>query len=108
MRIPVHNFKSLADGSVEIMIHGSVQDANYVKGVFAGVKGAEVSEPFTKAGTEQAGMIYITTSGTAVNPLPVWKVKELLEADQHIELNPTAFEKANFLFEESRKPKDPK
>ena len=82
--IRVHRVTELADGSLEIMIHGGLAEADYVSGTLRMSKGVEVLEPALGKGAPE--FVYVIARGTAANPLTRDSALRSLRGDVRIEV----------------------
>lgn len=82
--IRVHRVKELADGSLQIMIHGGLSEAEYVSGTLKMSKGVAVSDLVVGKGAPEC--VYINARGTSANPLTRDSALRLLCADERIQV----------------------
>jgi hypothetical protein len=82
--IRVHRVTELADGSLEIMIHGGLVEAEYVSGTLRMSKGVEVLEPALGKGAPE--FVYVIARGTAANPFTRDSALRSLRGDERIEV----------------------
>jgi hypothetical protein len=88
-RIRVHKVKELAGGGVEVLLHGRLSDAEYVRGVLNGHKGVQTTEP--KAPPGAAGVLMsFRARGAPTDPLTKERVIRVLRKDPYIEVMPDA------------------
>ena len=83
-RIRVHKIKALRGGTVEILLHGGLSDAQYVRATLNTREGIETTEPKRVAGAEFLMSIRVKGSGAA--PLTKAQVIRILESDKYIEM----------------------
>ena len=83
-RIRVHGIKELANGSLEVKLHGMESDATYVRGTLDNQKGVTTTNPQHSEGAEF--LMTFQAKGTGENPLTKEKAISVLAADQYIEV----------------------
>jgi acid stress-induced BolA-like protein IbaG/YrbA len=88
-RVRVHRVKELAGGTVEVLIHGRLSDAEYVRGALNNQKGVRTTEPRPTPGALGILMSF-RANGTAAVPLTKEKVIRVLKNDPYIEVIPKA------------------
>jgi hypothetical protein len=88
-RIRVHRIREIAGGTVEIVLHGRLADAEYVRGALKNQKGVETTEPKESPGGVGV-LMYFRAKGTAANPLTKAKAVRVLKADPYIEVMPNS------------------
>jgi hypothetical protein len=84
-RIRVHRVREMAGGAVEILLHGALSDALYVRGALNNQKGVRTTEPKPVGGAPGVLMTF-RAKGTAVNSLTKEKVIRVLRNDPYIEV----------------------
>lgn len=88
-RVRVHKVKELAGGAVEVVLHGRLSDAEYVRGLLNGQKGVQTTEPKAPAGAVGVLMSFRARGATA-DPLTKEKVVRALKKDRYVEVLPDA------------------
>jgi hypothetical protein len=88
-RVRVHRVKAVKDGTVEVLLHGRLPDAEYVRGVLNNQKGVRTTEPKPVAGAPGVLMSFRAT-GTPSVPLTKEKIVRVLKSDPYIEVMPHA------------------
>lgn len=88
-RIRVHRVKELADGAVEVLLHGGIPDAEYVRGTLKGQKAIQTTEPKQAPGALGALMSF-RAKGTKTEPMTKAKAVRVLTSDPCIEVMPNA------------------
>jgi hypothetical protein len=88
-RIRVHKVKEVREGTIEVLVHGGLSDAEYVRGALKGEKGVKTTEPKQVPGAVGILMKFRATS-TASQPLTKARAMRILESDQYIEVMPNA------------------
>lgn len=83
-RIRVHGIKELANGSIEVTLHGMDSDATYVRGTLDKQGGVTTTDPQHSEGAEF--LMTFQAKGTGENPLTKEKAISVLAADQYIEV----------------------
>lgn len=83
--IRIHRIKEMAGGTVEIMLHGKLSDAEYVRGLFNNEKGVETSQPRYSPGTHNI-MMSFRAKGAVGHPLTKAKAKQMLEQAPYLEV----------------------
>ena len=87
-RIRVHRVSEIA-GGVEILLHGALSDAEYVRGALNNQKGVQTSEP--KPVNRALGVFMsFRAKGNGANPLTRDKAIRVLRNDPYIEVMPGA------------------
>lgn len=84
-RIRIHEVNDMAGGAVEILLHGGVSDAQYVRELLQNQKGVQTSDPKPVTGTNDQ-LVSVHAKGTKANPLTKAKTIQLLTMDQYIEV----------------------
>ncbi len=88
-RIRIHRVRETAGGTIEVLLHGGLSDAEYVRGMLHNQKGIRTTEP-----KPVAGAIGVLTSfrakGTESTPLTKAKVLHALKNDSYIEVMPNS------------------
>ena len=85
-KIRVHKVKSVANG-VEVLLHGGLSDAEYVRGALNNLKGVKTSEPKQSPGATGT-LTYFRAVGSKENPLTKGKAIGTLKNDPYIEVAP--------------------
>jgi hypothetical protein len=88
-RVRVHKVRKLAGGKVEVVLHGRLPDAEYVRGVFNNRKGVETTDPSDSPGAVGV-LLRFEAKGPDADPLTKGKAVRLLKADPYIEVMPNA------------------
>lgn len=88
-RIRVDRVKQMAGGAVEIVLHGGVSDAEYVRGALRNQKGVQTTEPKSKPGAVGV-LMYFRVKGNGAEPLTRDRVVQILRSDRYIEVSPNA------------------
>ncbi len=88
-RIRVHRVREMAGGVVEVLIRGTLSDAEYVQGALNHQKGVQTTEPKQAAGAIGVLMSF-RAKGTPAIPLTRAKVINILKKDPYIEVMPNA------------------
>ncbi len=86
--IRVHKVKEMA-GGVEILLHGRLADAEYVRGALNNEKGVQTFPPKDSPGAPGV-LIYFRAKGTKADPLTKEKAIRILKRDRYIEVMPNA------------------
>jgi hypothetical protein len=84
-RIRVHRVKEMAGGVIEILLHGGLSDAEYVRGALNNQKGVQTTDPKPVSGATEVLMSF-RAKGAAANPLTKEKAIRVLKKDQYIEV----------------------
>lgn len=84
-RIRVHKVRELAGGAVEILLHGGLSDAEYVRRALKKQEGVRTSDPKPVRGAIGVLMSF-RARGPEANPLTRDKAIRLLKKDQYIEV----------------------
>jgi len=84
-RIRVHKVKEMAGGVIEVLLHGGLSDAEYVRGSLKNHKGIKTTDPKLVSGALGVLMSF-RAKGTAANPLTKEKAIRVLKKDQYIEV----------------------
>jgi len=85
VRIRVHRVRELADGGVEIVLHGGLSDAEYVRGVIGSQKGVQTTDPKPVSGA--IGVLRSFEAKRAgANAFTRSKAIQALKKDQYIEV----------------------
>ncbi len=84
-RIRVHKVREMAGGAVEILLHGGLSDAEYVRGALNNQKGVQTTDPKPVSGAIGVLMSF-RAKGTKANPLTKNKAVQILKKDQYIEV----------------------
>ena len=79
----------MAGGVVEVLIRGTLSDAEYVQGALNHQKGVQTTEPKQAAGAIGVLMSF-RAKGTPAIPLTRAKVINILKKDPYIEVMPNA------------------
>jgi hypothetical protein len=88
-RIRIHRIREMAGGSVEVLLHGGLSDAEYVRGVIDNQKGVRTTQPKEVLGAAGVFMSF-RAKGTETAPLTKAKVIRVLRNDRYIEVMPNA------------------
>jgi hypothetical protein len=88
-RVRVHKVKELAGGAVEVLLHGRLSDAEYVRGVLNGHKGVQTTDPKPPAGGVGV-LVSFRARGGPTEPLTKERVIRALKKDPYIEVLPDA------------------
>lgn len=88
-RIRVHRVKQMASGAVEVLLHGGLSDAEYVRGALNNQKGVQTTGPKRVSGALGVLMSF-RAKGTEANPLTKEKAIRVLKKDRYIEVMPNA------------------
>ena len=88
-RIRVHRIREMVGGTVEIVLHGRLADAEYVRGTLKNQKDVETTKPKESPGGIGV-LMYFRAKGTVANPLTKAKAIRVLKADPYIEVMPKA------------------
>jgi hypothetical protein len=81
-RVRIHKVKQLAGGAVEILLHGGLSDAQYVRQALDHQKGVETAEPKAVNGLP---LVSLRAKGSPL-PLTKEKVIRILRDDPYIEV----------------------
>jgi len=92
-RVRVHRVKEKA-GAVEILLHGVLSDAEYIRGVLMNHKGIQTTQPKQVKGASDILMSF-RASGTTADPLTKAKVIRVLKKDPYIEVMANALPAAD-------------
>jgi Trp operon repressor len=84
-RIRIHRIKELAGHVVEILLHGGVSDAEYVRGTLNNQKGVQTTEPKPVTGALGVLMSF-QAKGRPANPLTKEKVVRVLKQDPYVQV----------------------
>ena len=84
-RIRVHRVKEIGEGDMEILLHGSMADAEYIRGALNNQKGVQTTEPEQVPGAIGVLMAF-TAKRNGSDPLTKSAVIRVLEADRYIEV----------------------
>ena len=84
-RIRVHKVREMAGGVVEILLHGGLSDAEYVRGMLNNEKGVETTNPKPVSGAVGV-LVSFRAKGSAAHPLTKQKAIRVLKQDQYIEV----------------------
>jgi hypothetical protein len=84
-RIRVHRVKEMPGGAVEILLHGGLSDAEYVRGALNNQKGIQTTDPKPVSGAIGVLMSF-RAKGSKANPLTKDKAIGALKKDQYIEV----------------------
>jgi acid stress-induced BolA-like protein IbaG/YrbA len=88
IRVRVHRVREKAGGAVEVLLHGGLSDAEYIRGAFKNQKGVRTTEP--KPVPRAPGiLISFQAKGTAADPLTKEKALRVLKDDPYIEVMPS-------------------
>lgn len=88
-RIRIHKIREIADGAFEILLHGGLSDAEYVRGALNNQKGVETTEP--KSSPEAIGTLTsFVAKATQAEPLTKERAIHVLKSDRYIEVMPNA------------------
>ena len=85
VRIRVHTLREMEGGVVEILLHGGLSDAEYVRGALNNQKGVQTTDPKPVSGAIGVLMCF-QAKGTQANPLTRGKAIRVLKKDQYIEV----------------------
>ncbi len=85
VRIRVHKVREMAGGVVEILLHGGLSDAEYVRGALNNQKGVRTTDPKPVSGAIGVLMSF-RAKGSEANPLTKDKAIRILKKDQYIEV----------------------
>ena len=88
-RIRVHRLKEMAGGAVEVIVHGGLSDAEYVRGALNHQKDVKTSEPKPISGA-LGSLMSFRAWGTGANPLTKEKTLRVLKNDAYIEVMPNS------------------
>jgi hypothetical protein len=84
-KVQVSRVKELTGGAVEVVVHGRLSDAAYIRGVFKAQKGIQTTEP--KPVPNAPGLLMsFRAKGSATSPLTKTKVLRLLNRDLYVEV----------------------
>jgi acid stress-induced BolA-like protein IbaG/YrbA len=87
--IRVHRVREEPGGRIEILLHGGLSDAEYVQGVFKGVKGVQTTDP--EPSPDAKGLVMrFEARGTPADPLTKQQAIAALESDPYIAVMPGA------------------
>ena len=84
-RIRVHKVKEMAGGAVEVLLHGGLSDAEYVRGALNNQKGVQTTEPRQVPGAVGILMSF-RAKGSGANPLTKTRAIQILKRDRYIEV----------------------
>lgn len=84
-RIRIHKVKAMAGGVVEILLHGGLSDAEYVRRTLHHQKGVQTTEPKQSAGARGVLMSF-RGKGSAAIPLTKERAIQVLKKDRYIEV----------------------
>jgi hypothetical protein len=84
-RIRVHKVKEMAGGVLEVLLHGGLSDAEYVRGALNNQKGVRTTDPKPVSGAIGVLMSF-RANGSEANPLTKEKAIRVLKKDQYIEV----------------------
>jgi hypothetical protein len=84
-RIRIHKVKEMAGGAVEILVHGGLSDAEYVRRTLNHQKGVQTTEPKQVAGARGVLMSF-RAKGSAAIPLTKDRAIQVLKNDRYIEV----------------------
>ena len=87
--IRVHMLREKPDGSIEVLLHGGISDAEYVRGAFKGMRGVRTTDPEQSVGAHGILMLF-RAKGTPAYPLTKEKAIRALRNDPYITLMPGA------------------
>jgi hypothetical protein len=83
--VRIHKVREMAGGAVEILLHGGLSDAEYVRGALKNQKGIQTTEPKSVNGA--VGVLSsFRAKGSDVNPLTKDKAIRILKKDRYIEV----------------------
>jgi hypothetical protein len=88
-RVRVHKVKELAGGAVEVVLHGRLSDAEYVRGVLGSQKGVQTTEPKPASGAVGT-LVAFRARGAPADPLTREKAIRVLKKDPYVEVMPNA------------------
>jgi hypothetical protein len=88
-RIMVHSVREMTAGAVEVLLRGSLSDAEYVRGALKNQKGVRTTEPKPANGALGLSMSF-RAKGTEATPLTKEKTIRILRKDPYIEVTPNA------------------
>ena len=86
-RIGVHKVREVAGGALEIVVHGGLSDAQYVRGALNNQKGVRTTEPKPVNGNRGA-LTSFRAEATKATPLTREAALRILLNDRYIELVP--------------------
>lgn len=89
VRIRVHKVRKKPGGTLEILVHGVLSDAAYVRGALNNKKDVQTTEPRQAAGAEGILMSF-EAKGTEAAPLTKARAIQILKKDRYIEVMPDA------------------
>src|SRR5260370_13108482 len=84
-RVRVHRVKEMAKGTVEVLLHGGLVDAEYVRGALQNQKGVVTTQPKQVDGARGVLMSF-RAKGSEAAPLTKDKVLRILKHDPYIEV----------------------
>lgn len=87
MPIRLHRVKKLADGTLELWLHGREPDAEYVAGRLKHIPDADVSDPYFKSGTTGV-FVYLSVRVGRPSTLTTNTLLGTLSGDPEIEIIP--------------------
>ena len=88
-RIRVHRVREKAGGAVEVLLHGGLTDAEYIRGALNNQKGVRTTEP--KSVPDAPGILMsFQAKGTEADPLTKEKALRVLKDDPYIEVMPNS------------------
>jgi hypothetical protein len=86
-RIRVHRVRKKAGGAVEILLHGGLSDAEYIRGAFKTEKGVQTTDPKPSPGAPGI-LVSFEAKGTEADPLTKEKAIRVLKGYPYIEVLP--------------------
>jgi len=84
-RIRVHKIRQMANGAVEVLLHGGSSDAGYVRDALNNQKGIRTTEPKPVIGAPGVLMSF-RAKGPSASPLTRAKALQILKSDPYIEV----------------------
>jgi hypothetical protein len=87
--VRVHRIKEKANGTVEILLHGGLADAEYIRGALQSQKDVQTTEPKHSPGALGV-LMFFQAKGTEANPVTKEKVLRVLQSDPYIQVMPNA------------------
>jgi hypothetical protein len=88
-RVRVHGVEEMGGGAIEVLLHGGISDAEYVRGVLNSQKGIRTTEPKHIPGALGI-LMYFRAQGTEADPLTKEKAICALKGDPYIKILPNA------------------
>jgi hypothetical protein len=87
--IRVQTLREKPNGSIEVLLHGGLSDAEYVRGALKALKGVRTTKPKQSAGPYGTLMLF-RAEGTPADPLTKERAIQALKDDPYIDLMPGA------------------